>query len=340
MSEGSQTSGTQQVAAFLLSLDRENALDLLRHLDADIVSDVAAAMTELGENFSAKDSISELYLNVSREINTPPQIGSQSDSQLRILLEEAFDASRAEVVLQEIRQRQLHERPFCDVENYPARVLASALREESPASAAIVLSHISPNFSADVIGALDPDVALETITNMATLVSPDGAILKSMAQNLLARLEVIAKTPEPPDPSTRLKTIAEMLNFSSSELEQSVMEGLETERQELADEIREFMFGWTDLATVDKRSMQKILGVVETRTLAIALKACAADVEANVAGNLSSRVKAMVIEERELAGPVPMREVLSARGEILKAVHALIESGDFQPSRSGEELVS
>jgi flagellar motor switch protein FliG len=100
------------------------------------------------------------------------------------------------------------------------------------------------------------------------------------------------------------------------------------------------MFTWTDLAEVDKRSMQKILGSVDTRTLALALKACTADVEENVGNNLSSRVKAMVIEERELAGAVPMSEVLAARGEILKAVHALIEAGDFQPARSGEELVS
>jgi flagellar motor switch protein FliG len=69
------------------------------------------------------------------------------------------------------------------------------------------------------------------------------------------------------------------------------------------------------------------------------LKACTSDVEENVTSNLSSRVKLMVIEERELAGAVPMSEVMAARGEIMKAVHSLIEAGDFAPARSGEELV-
>ncbi len=117
------------------------------------------------------------------------------------------------------------------------------------------------------------------------------------------------------------------------------MEGIEAEDSDMAGEIREYMFTWAELSTIDKRAMQKILGSVDTRTLSIALKACAADVEENISSNLSTRVKAMVIEERELAGAVPMSEVMQSRGEIMKAVHSLIESGDLSPARSGEELV-
>lgn len=340
MSDENGTSGTQRIAAFLLSLERENALEVLRHLDGDLVSDVASAMMEVGEAFADKDAINSLYMGIAKELNSPPKVVSQSDSQLQVLLEEAFDSERAKAVLETIRQRQLHERPFLEIERFPAKVIAAALDAESPASAAIVLSHIDPSFSADIISALDPEIALETVTRMATLVSPDSKVLQSMANNLIQRLEMLAQQPTAPDPSVRLKSVAEMLNYSSTELERSVLEGLESENQQMAEEIREFMFTWTDLATVDKRNMQKILGSIDTRTLAVALKACAADIEENVASNLSTRVKAMVIEERELVGAVPMSEVLGARGEILKAVHALIEAGDFQPARSGEELVN
>ena len=86
--------------------------------------------------------------------------------------------------------------------------------------------------------------------------------------------------------------------------------------------------------------MSSFNGLLERNmALAISLKACAADIEQNITDNLSTRVKAMVIEERELAGPVAMSEVLAARGEILRAVHTLIDSGDFSPARSGEEMV-
>jgi flagellar motor switch protein FliG len=100
------------------------------------------------------------------------------------------------------------------------------------------------------------------------------------------------------------------------------------------------MFTWDDIADVDRRSMQKILGTVETRTLAIALKACNPAVEENITSNLSSRVKDMVIEERELAGSLPMSEVLQAREEIMRSVRALIDAGEFKPQKGGDALVS
>ena len=142
-----------------------------------------------------------------------------------------------------------------------------------------------------------------------------------------------------PDPSERLKTVAEILNFSRAEVESKVLQGLGEADDALAAEIREFMFTWEDLAKVDKRAMQKILASVDTKTLAIALKACSEAVQANILSNLSSRVREMVADERELAGPMPMAEVRLARDEIMKAVRALMESGDFRPARTGEELV-
>jgi flagellar motor switch protein FliG len=119
-----------------------------------------------------------------------------------------------------------------------------------------------------------------------------------------------------------------------------VLDGIHAEDEEMASEIREFMFTWEDLAEVDKRAMQKILASVETRTLSIALKACSASVEDNIMNNLSSRVREMVKDERELAGALPMTEVLQNRAEIMTAVRDLMESGEFRPTRAGEDLVT
>ena len=56
--------------------------------------------------------------------------------------------------------------------------------------------------------------------------------------------------------------------------------------------------------------------------------------------NLSSRVRAMVVEERELTGPMPMSEVRVMRAEVMEAVRTLMDSGEFKPSKSGEDLVA
>jgi flagellar motor switch protein FliG len=85
--------------------------------------------------------------------------------------------------------------------------------------------------------------------------------------------------------------------------------------------------------------MQKILASIDTRTLAIALKASPEPVLDNVMRNLSSRVRDMVIDEKELIGPMPFSEVLQSRAEIMAAVRVLMDNGEFSPARAGEELV-
>ena len=86
--------------------------------------------------------------------------------------------------------------------------------------------------------------------------------------------------------------------------------------------------------------MQKVLASVETRTLSLALKGSSEAVEQNVMANLSSRVRDMVDDERELLGAVPLSEVVSARNEIMVVVRGLMDQGEFNPARAGEELVS
>ena len=108
----------------------------------------------------------------------------------------------------------------------------------------------------------------------------------------------------------------------------------------MAGQVRELMFTWDDLATIEKRAMQKILASIDTRTLAIALKACPPGVNDNIMANLSSRVREMVIDEKELRGAMPLSDVLQARAEIMFAVRALMDSGEFSPARASEELVS
>jgi flagellar motor switch protein FliG len=100
------------------------------------------------------------------------------------------------------------------------------------------------------------------------------------------------------------------------------------------------MFTWENLADLDKRAMQKVLASIDTKTLAISLKGSTAPVEENIMNNLSSRVRDMIKDERETAGPMSMADVLVARNEVMKAVRTLMESGEFRPSRAGEELVT
>ncbi len=340
MSGQGEVGGRQRVAALLLSLEPDVAKSVLSTLSDDVVTEVAQAMVDLDPRLADPEAIDDLMRDLAVEINGRRKVRSCEEGELAGILAESIGHERSKAVIHEIQDRRRKARPFSDIEPFAASVISRVLREESPAVVALVLSFLDPQQSADVLKTFEDEAALDAITRMATLDPPGQSVLVAIAHNLAERMAQAQEDGEGPDASGRLRSIAEVLKFSSPTLEKGVIEGLAEEDQDAADELREYMFTWNDIADIDKRSMQKILGTVDTKTLSIALKACSAEVEENVLNNLSTRVRQMVADERELAGALPMSEVKAARDEIMKNIRGLIEAGEFQPTRSGEELVS
>mgnify|MGYP003927197945 CR=1 FL=1 len=161
----------------------------------------------------------------------------------------------------------------------------------------------------------------------------------TIADDLQERIRAASRVPAPRAQEDSLRTVADMLNFSEAEIEHAVLTRLEEDGDEVASQVRDLMFTWEDLSTIEKRAMQKILASIDTKTLSIALKACPEAVFTNVMSNLSSRVRDMVIDEKELLGPTPFSEVLNARASIMAAVRTLMDNGEFSPARASEELV-
>ena len=140
------------------------------------------------------------------------------------------------------------------------------------------------------------------------------------------------------EPKAWVKAAAEILNNMGGG-EKPVLELIGERDESIAAEIRDEMFTFDDLGALGKKAMQRILGQVDTRQLAMSLKATTAAVEEAVFGNLSKRAADMVAEERDTLGPTPLSEVLESQGEILNIVRDLMDSGEIQGGAGGEELV-
>jgi len=340
MANSQEPSGAERTAAFILSLDKDSAAELIRHLDESVVVDVVEAMGQLDISMTDSETIKNLDKAMVRSLNKPKEVRMRSEEELFKMLEKTLGKQQAGALFDKIQQRLLQERPFLSIESAAPVNLFRALEEESDAVAALVLAHVDPALSAEVLGLFEPERSLGIVKRMATLIPPAFETLLAIAADFAERVKAVAQRPVAGDPSVRLRSIAEVLNFSEPDVEKAVLDGIDSDDAEMASEIREFMFTWEDLADVDKRAMQKILASIETRTLSIALKACSAGVEGNILSNLSSRVREMVADERELAGALPMSEVLQERAQIMQAVRALMEAGEFRPTRAGEDLVT
>jgi flagellar motor switch protein FliG len=243
-------------------------------------------------------------------------------------------------VLNEMRELRRLEKPFEEVEGVPPTRIVKALNGESTAVRAVVLRYLSPKVAAGVLSALDPAEWLRVVQRLSTAGTPRRETVDLVARTLLAEIQRLAAEPQPAQPSERMRSIAEILKSADKEVGRVVLTELEAKDKPVAEAIREMMFTWEDLATLERRAMQKVLSTVDTGKLAMALKGGPPSVEANVLANLSQRVREMVAEERELLGPRPKAEVEAARVEMMKAVHALVEAGELSTATSTEGMVS
>jgi flagellar motor switch protein FliG len=274
------------------------------------------------------------------DLKRPGGVRRRSAAELKQMIEQTLGREQAGAVFETIQKRLQQERPFLAIEKEPPHAILSVLSEQSDPVVALVLAHLEPSLSAGVLSGFSPERSTEIVRRMATLIPPGIETLVAIADDLFPLVKQTTSIALPVDRSVRLRSVAEMLGRTAGDIEKTVLESLDEQNSEMVKEIREFMFTWEDLAGVERRAMQKILASVDTRTLAIALKGSSRRVEENVVGNLSERVRAMIADERELAGALPMSEILKARNEIMTAVRTLMESGEFRPSRAGEELVT
>jgi flagellar motor switch protein FliG len=332
-----------------MSLDETSAAGLLKALDASALPRVAAAMAAI-EAESAQPAAPaatkpsntpdwrKLALAVDGASVTTPR--ARDEEELGLFLERGLGAERASAVLAAMRELRRVEKPFEALESAPPSRIVKALVAESTAVRALVLRYLSPRSAAGVLAALDPAESLRVVQRLSSAETPRRETVELVASKLELELHKLAAQPEPAKPAERMRRIAEILKSADKDVGRKVLTELDAKDKPIAEAIREMMFTWEDLATLERRAMQKVLSTVDTGKLAMALKGGPPSVEANVLANLSQRVRDMVAEERELLGPRPKAEVDAARAEMMKAVHGLVEAGELSTATSSEGLVS
>ena len=134
--------------------------------------------------------------------------------------------------------------------------------------------------------------------------------------------------------------VVEILNSVDRGTEKHIMETLEVEEPELADEIRKKMFVFEDILLLDDRAIQRVLRDVENADLSIALKGSNENVQGAIFKNLSKRLAAMIKEDMECMGPVRMKDVEEAQQKIVNVIRKLEDNSEIVISRGGgDEIV-
>ena len=250
----------------------------------------------------------------------------------RELLEKALGNDKAQTVISKLTA-SLQVRPFEFVRKTDPSQVYNFIQDEHPQTIALILSYLTPTQSAMIIGALSPEKQADVAKRIATMdrTSPDvikeveGVLERKLASLVNQDYAIIGG----------VDAVVDILNTVDRTTEKHIMESLEIDEPELADEIRKKMFVFEDIKILDDRAIQRVLRDVENNDIAIALKGANEEVQNIIFNNLSKRLAAMIKEDMEFMGPVRMKDVEEAQQKIVAIIRKLEDAGEIVVSRGG-----
>ncbi len=218
-------------------------------------------------------------------------------------------------------------------------LLLKLAKDEHPQTIAITLAHVKPQVASKILAKLPDEIKPDVALRIANL----GKVSSGMIEEINKAFETILKDNESSGARKvgGISQMADILNQTEGTAAQLILDEIEKSDPELVAKIRQQMFVFDDLTLIDDRGLQKVLRGVETKELAVSLKAASEEVKQKIFKNMSERASDMLKEEVEDMGPVRIKEVEDAQQTITRIIQDMEEKGELIISgRGGEEFIS
>lgn len=327
--------GASKVAVLLMQMGPERSSKVLREMRE---SEVAEVMSEVARLRSVDSRVvEEVFEEFASMAEQNIAVTSGGLELARSLLTDALGEDRGNEIIGRITKGRL-DLPFEFLQHADPRQVLSFLQEEHPQTITLVLAHMPVDRAALVLGGLPEDLQQEVAVRLATMDQTSPEVVAHVEEVLANRLSTVLQSTEMADVGG-VGSLVEILNRSDRSTERLILEGLEMVDEELADEVRQKMFVFEDIANLDDRSIQLVLRQVDSKDLAVALKGVKSEVRSRILRNMSERASQNLAEEIDLLGPVRLKTVEDAQGAVVRIVRALEESGQLVLARSNDEFI-
>ncbi|MCI9416442.1 MAG: flagellar motor switch protein FliG [Eubacterium sp.] len=330
-----ELTGVQKAAVLLIALGPEKSADIFKHLKEDEIEELTL---EIANTRSVSPQIKEEVLNEFYQVCLAQQyIAEGGITYAKELLDKALGGDRAQEVISKLTA-SLQVRPFEFVRKTDPSQLLNFIQDEHPQTIAMILSYLTPAQAAMIMSALSSEVQSDVAKRIATMDRTSPDVVKEVERVLERKLSSLIN--QDYTIVGGVDAIVNILNTVDRSTEKHIMESLEIEEPELADEIRKKMFVFEDIMLLDDRAIQRVLRDVDNNDLSVALKGANEDVQSTIFKNLSKRLAAMIKEDMEFMGPVRMKDVEEAQQKIVGVIRKLEDSGEIVISRGGgDEIV-
>lgn len=335
MAKNEEFTGLQKAAILLITLGPERSADIFKHLKEDEIEELTL---EIANTRSISPQVKEDVLNEFYQICLAQQyIAEGGIGYAKELLDKALGADKAQEVISKLTA-SLQVRPFEFVRKTDPSQLLNFIQDEHPQTIAMILSYLTAPQASMVLGALPPEKQADVAKRIAMMDRTSPDVIKEVERVLERKLSSLVN--QDYTIVGGVDAIVSILNAVDRSTEKHIMESLEIEEPELADEIRKKMFVFEDILSLDDRSVQRVLREVDNNELAIALKGSNEEVQNLIFNNLSKRLATMIKEDMEFMGPVRMKDVEEAQQKIVNIIRKLEDSAEIIISRGGgDEIV-
>jgi flagellar motor switch protein FliG len=324
--------GRQKAAVFLVTIGSEVSAEIFKYLREDEIETLTFEIARLETiDSDQKDTILQEF----QELMMANQfISTGGIDYARELLEKALGNQKAVDIINRLTS-SLQVRPFDFIRRTDPAHLLNFIQQEHPQTIALILAYLEPNKASVILQNLPHEVQSDVARRIATMDRTSPEVLREVERVLEKKLSTLSS--EDYTAAGGVPSIVEILNLVDRASEKQIIESLEDEDPELAEEIKKRMFVFEDIVMLDDKAIQKVMREVDGQELAKALKSVDQEVQDKIFRNMSKRAASMLKEEMEFMGPVRLKDVEEAQQKIVSIIRRLEDSGEIVVARSGED---
>ncbi|MFC4023153.1 flagellar motor switch protein FliG [Oceanobacillus longus] len=322
--------GKQKAAILLISLGPDVSAQVYKYLSEEEIEKLSLEISSVKKVDSGlKEDVIEQFhqIALAQDYITQGGIGYAKN-----VLEKAFGKQEASNIINRLTS-SLQVRPFDFARKADPQQVLNFIQGEHPQTIALVLSYLDSEQGGQILSSLPQEMQADVAKRIATMDSTSPEII-SQVEQVLER-NISASATEDYTQTGGIQAVVEVLNGVDRSTERTILDALEIQDPELADEIKKRMFVFEDIVILDNRAIQRVIREVENEDLRLSLKVASDEVKGVVFQNMSQRMAETFKEEMEYMGPVRLRDVEEAQTRIVGAIRRLEDIGEIVIARGG-----
>ncbi|MCZ8520057.1 MULTISPECIES: flagellar motor switch protein FliG [Paenibacillus] len=322
--------GRQKAAILLISLGPEVSAQIFKNLRDEEIEQLTLEIANVRKvDAGEKDAI----LSEFHQICMAQEFISQGGiSYAKDILEKALGSAKAFDIINRLTAT-LQVRPFDFARKADPGQILNFIQNENSQTIALVLAYLQPEQASIILSSLPQEKQADVAKRIALMDSTSPEVISQVERVLEQKLS--ATVTQDYTNAGGITSVVSILNGVDRGTERTILDSLEIQDPELAEEIKKRMFVFEDIVNIDDRSIQRIIRDIENADLQLALKVASEEVRESIFKNMSKRMAETFREEMEFMGPVRLRDVEEAQTRIVATIRRLEESGEIIIARGG-----